>query len=48
MKVIDIDNPENGIQDLRYIDPLKIKFVRQKREEERKLGGGFKGTIPVS
>jgi len=29
LKVIDIDKPENGIQDLRYIDPLKIKYIRQ-------------------
>ena len=27
-KVIDIKKPEEGIKDLRYIDPLKIKFMR--------------------
>lgn len=27
-KVIDIKNPNEGIKDLRYIDPLKIKFMR--------------------
>jgi len=28
-KVIDLDNPSEGIQEIRYIDPLKIKFVRE-------------------
>ena len=28
-KVIDLDNPSDGIQEIRYIDPLKIKFVRE-------------------
>ncbi len=35
LKVIDTKNPQEGIQDLRYIDPLKIKFIRQ---EKRKPG----------
>tara|TARA_Y200000002_G_scaffold382453_1_gene399584 strand:+ start:1378 stop:3099 length:1722 start_codon:yes stop_codon:yes gene_type:complete len=29
-KVIDLSNPKKGIVELRYIDPLKIKKVRQK------------------
>ena len=29
-KVIDLDNPKKGILELRYIDPLKIRKVRQK------------------
>ena len=28
-KVIDLDNPSDGIQDIRYIDPLKIRLVRE-------------------
>ena len=28
-KVIDLKNPQDGIQELRYIDALKMKFVRQ-------------------
>ena len=28
-KVIDINKPEEGIQEIRYIDPLKIKLVRR-------------------
>jgi hypothetical protein len=29
LKVIDFKNPQDGIMDLRYIDPMKIKFVRK-------------------
>jgi hypothetical protein len=32
LKVIDQKNPEAGIQDLRYIDPMKIKHVRQEKK----------------
>ena len=31
LKVIDPKNPQEGIQDLRYIDPMKIKYIRQER-----------------
>ena len=34
-KVIDLERPEEGIQELRYIDALKIKYVR----EQKKKGG---------
>ena len=33
LKVIDVKNPQDGIQDLRYIDPLKIKFIRQEKKK---------------
>ena len=29
LKVIDYEKPQDGIMDLRYIDPMKIKFVRK-------------------
>ena len=32
LKVIDQKNPQEGIQDLRYIDPMKIKYVRQEKK----------------
>lgn len=32
LKVIDPKNPEKGIQDLRYIDPMKMKHVRQEKK----------------
>jgi len=34
LKVIDVKNPLAGIQDLRYIDPMKMKFVRQQKKED--------------
>ena len=37
LKVIDVKNPQDGIQDLRYIDPLKIKYIRQ---EKKRPGNG--------
>ena len=40
LKVIDQKNPEAGIQELRYIDPMKIKHVRQ----EKKTGNELDGT----
>jgi hypothetical protein len=36
LKVIDTKNPHNGIQDIRYIDPMKIKYVRQEKKISRK------------
>jgi hypothetical protein len=38
-KVIDLKKPESGIKELRYIDPTKIKFVRQ----EKKINKGVQG-----
>ncbi len=32
LKVIDLKNPHEGIQDLRYIDPMKMKYVRQEKK----------------
>lgn len=34
-KVIDLKNPEAGIQDLRYIDAMKIRYVRQQKKQEK-------------
>jgi len=33
-KVIDLKNPHEGIQELRYIDSMKIKYVRQKKQNK--------------
>ena len=41
LKVIDVKNPQEGIKDLRYIDPMKIKFIRQ----EKKKNGRDPGAI---
>jgi len=52
LKVIDQNNPQEGIKDLRYIDPMKIKYVRQeKKSTDRNLGNlrvpGNKGDEAV-
>ena len=33
LKVIDPKKPEDGIKELRYIDPMKIKYVRQEKKK---------------
>ena len=33
-KVIDLENPHEGIQELRYIDALKVKYVRQMKKKD--------------
>ena len=46
-KVIDLDNPRKGITELRYIDPMKIKKVRQKIDNTPKdslAKAAIKGT----
>ena len=35
MKVIDLKAPEEGIKEIRYIDPMKIKYIRQERKKDR-------------
>ena len=36
-KVIDLDNPKKGITELRYIDPMKIKKIRQKIDNKKNM-----------
>ena len=43
-KVIDLDNPKKGILELRYIDPLKIRKVRQKIKSPESTSQAAKGT----
>tara|TARA_Y100000589_G_scaffold160145_1_gene152315 strand:- start:4071 stop:5726 length:1656 start_codon:yes stop_codon:yes gene_type:complete len=35
-KVIDLQKPEEGLKEVRYIDPLKIKLMRIKPKDEKK------------
>ena len=50
LKVIDTKKPEEGIQEIRYIDPMKMKFIRQEKKDKNKSMGGvdlqnvFKGN----
>ena len=36
-KVIDLKDPHAGIQELRYIDALKVKYVRQQKKKDPNL-----------
>ena len=33
-KIIDLKNPQEGIQELRYIDAMKMRYVRQQKKKE--------------
>ena len=41
MKVIDVKRPQDGIQELRYIDPMKMKYVRQEKKKKNQRGNGL-------
>ena len=44
-KVIDLENPQEGIKELRYIDPIKIKLVRKiKKDGKHVLNPSFMVT----
>tara|TARA_Y100000004_G_scaffold47391_1_gene52081 strand:+ start:4448 stop:6130 length:1683 start_codon:yes stop_codon:yes gene_type:complete len=34
-KIIDLKNPQEGIQELRYIDAMKMRYVRQQKKKEK-------------
>ena len=36
-KVIDLKNPQEGIQELRYIDAMKMRFVRQNKKKSEDI-----------
>jgi hypothetical protein len=46
-KVIDLKNPHEGIKDIRYIDALKTRFVRQQKQKNKNinLGGNYLNDI---
>jgi len=46
LKVIDLKAPQEGIKELRYIDPLKMKYIRQ--EKKNKNGKFDNGIIRVN
>ena len=35
-KIIDLKNPEEGIQELRYIDAMKMRYVRKQKKNKQK------------
>ena len=46
LKIIDIKDPQGGIQELRYIDPMKMKYVRQEKGKKNNASNtiGFKSN----
>ena len=40
-KVIDIKKPQDGLQEIRYIDPLKIRLIRK----QEKLGPNYQSPV---
>ncbi len=34
LKVIDVKKPQDGIQEIRYVDPMKMKFIRQEKKDK--------------
>ena len=48
-KIIDLKNPHEGIQELRYIDAMKIKYVRQvkKNKEDDRLRVSYNNDNPM-
>ena len=41
LKVIDVKKPDNGIQEIRYIDPMKMKFIRQEKKDKKNKNNGL-------
>ena len=37
-KIIDLKNPQEGIQELRYIDAMKMRYVRQQKKKDGEKG----------
>ena len=36
-KIIDLKKPEEGIQELRYIDAMKMRYVRQQKKKPNEI-----------
>jgi len=46
-KVIDIKKPQDGIQELRYIDPMKMRYIRKEQKKKDGSEGGIFNTSNV-
>lgn len=40
-KIIDLKKPQEGIKELRYIDAMKMKYVRQEKKKDNNVNGVF-------
>jgi hypothetical protein len=48
LKVIDFKKPEEGIKEIRYIDPMKMKHVRQETKTKGKNGEAIVSTLTTN
>ena len=48
LKVIDVKKPEEGIKEIRYIDPMKMKHVRQETKTKGKNGEAIVSTLTTN
>ena len=39
LKIIDVKKPQKGIQEIRYIDPMKMKYIRQEKKKDKNILG---------
>ena len=46
-KVIDIKKPQDGIQELRYIDPMKMRYVRKEQKKNKERADLFNATSNI-
>ena len=46
-KVIDIKKPQDGIQELRYIDPMKMRYVRKEQKQNKERSDLFNASPNV-
>ena len=46
-KVIDLKNPHEGIQELRYIDAIKMRYVRKKKKNNKDRLGNVNQSNPM-
>jgi len=44
-KVIDINKPQDGIKEVRYIDPLKIRHIRRLKKDQKDLRSALSKVI---
>jgi hypothetical protein len=40
-KVIDLKNPQDGIKELRYIDAMKMRYIRQEKKSKKDKTAGY-------
>ena len=46
-KVIDVKQPQDGIQELRYIDAMKMRYIRKEQKKKDSAAGGVFNTSNV-